>query len=65
MILAGFVEFYSATYLGNDGGQEVLAFAGRTDGLIKLQFGVAGVHSPDDHLHRPDADVVDVCAPRI
>ena len=56
------LNFYSATYLGNDGGQEVLAFAGRTDGLIKLQFDVAGVHSRTTTLTAPDADVVDVCA---
>ena len=58
------LNYYLPAYLGNAAGAEVLAFAGRTDGLIKLELDVAGIQTRTTTLTAPDVDVIDVCSLR-
>ena len=56
------LNFYSLTLLGDDAGKEILACAGRTDGIIRLQYGADNRESTITTLAGPKTDFVDVCS---
>jgi hypothetical protein len=58
------LNHYSLTRLGNSAGKEILACAGRTDGLLRLDFNAGDERSLISRLMAPDVDFVDVCSLR-
>ncbi len=56
------LNHYSLTRLGNAAGKEILACAGRSDGLLRLQFDAADNDSLITRLMVPDVDFLDVCS---
>jgi hypothetical protein len=56
------LNYYALTRLGNAAGKEVLACAGRTDGLIRLQFENDDEQSLITRLTAPGVDFVDICS---
>jgi hypothetical protein len=56
------LNYYALTCLGNVEGKEVLACAGRTDGLLRIQFENEDQQSLITRLTAPGIDFVDVCS---
>ncbi len=56
------LNFYMLAPLGEHAKKEVLACAGRNDGLFRIQLDAANTKSDITRLTAPDVDFVDVCA---